>query len=279
MQISRYFLAVGVLAVVAVTAFAGTYAFDRNLNSVAEPGSEPGAAGEPAAENAFRLGLQAYRAGDKLEAVSRLEAAAAQGHAPSQWQLGKMYAHGDGVQRDQLKAFEYFRAVANGHAEDSPRSPLARFVSDSFVELGNFFREGIPNSRVVRNLNEAANLFTYAATYFGDAEAQYQLARMYLDDDGPERNPRRAMRWLLLSAKKNHAEAQAQLGRLLLTGDEDVKPQTVHGLMWLEIARRNAGPKPAKGFDEGRGAVAAGITPQQRARAADMADSFLARAQ
>lgn len=279
MRIFKYLIAAGISAAAALTAIAATQAFDRKASVTEEA---PAAAPERplGADDVFNLGLQAYRSGDTARAVSRLEAAAAEGHAPSQWQLGKMYANGDGVARDPLKAFEYFRAVANGHAEDSPRSPFARFVSDSFVELGNFFREGIPDSRIVRNLGEAVNLFTYAATYFGDAEAQYQLARMYLDGSGTERNPRRAMRWLLLAAKKGHGKAQAQLGRLLLTGDDGVKPHTVHGLMWLEIARRNEQVgRTAAQADESVNGLAAGVTPQQRERATNMADSYMARAQ
>lgn len=262
-------------AVLAAGAPLAVRAFDQNVNlPVARA---PAAAGDVMPGDAFSRGVRAYRSGDKAQAVIALEAAAAKGHAPSQWQLGKMYAEGDGVERNPIRAFEYFRSVANGHAEDSPRSPFARLISDSFVELGRFFREGIPNSPVVRDLSEAFNMFTYAATYFGDAEAQYQLARMYLDGVGAERSPRRAMRWLLLSAKKQHVPAQAELGRLLLNGDEGLKAQAIAGLMWLELARRNADQQRQGWVMQSYNNAIARASEQDRKKALTLADSYLAQ--
>ena len=52
--------------------------------------------------------------------LSSLQYAAEGGHALAQWKLGRMYAEGDGVQHDDLRAFEYFSRIANPHADDSP---------------------------------------------------------------------------------------------------------------------------------------------------------------
>ena len=41
-------------------------------------------------------------------------AAADKGHAVAQWKLGRMYAEGDGVPQSDLRAFEYFRSIADG---------------------------------------------------------------------------------------------------------------------------------------------------------------------
>src|SRR5580700_7478619 len=49
-----------------------------------------------------------------------LQYAAEGGHPIAQWKLGRMYADGDGVAQDDLRAFEYFSRIANAHAEDSP---------------------------------------------------------------------------------------------------------------------------------------------------------------
>ena len=51
----------------------------------------------------------ALKSGDKIKAVHSLEYAAEKGHFLAQWKLGRMYAEGDGVAQDDLKAFEYFR--------------------------------------------------------------------------------------------------------------------------------------------------------------------------
>jgi TPR repeat protein len=46
-----------------------------------------------------------------------------------------MYASGEGVPRDELRAFQYFSRIANTHAEESPQLPQARFVANAFVQL------------------------------------------------------------------------------------------------------------------------------------------------
>ena len=70
------------------------------------------------------------------------------GHALAQWKLGRMYADGDGVQQDELRAFEYFSNIANSHAADSPDTQQARFVANAFVALGGYYLDGIPNSQI-----------------------------------------------------------------------------------------------------------------------------------
>jgi TPR repeat protein len=58
----------------------------------------------PPAE-ALRFGLDSYRSGDKQAAAEALNFAAERGNAGAQWKLGRMYAEGDGVERDDRKAF------------------------------------------------------------------------------------------------------------------------------------------------------------------------------
>ena len=84
-------------------------------------------------------------------------------------------------------------------------------------------------------------MFSYAASYFGDPNAQYSLARLYLDGTGVEADPRQAARWLNLAAEKGHPQAQALLGQLLVTG-RGVPRQRAQGLMWLTMAREAADP-------------------------------------
>src|SRR5215217_9071707 len=69
---------------------------------------------------AFRDAVRDYNAGDKEGAVQALAYAAGEGHALALWKLGRMYADGDGVQHDDLKAFEYFSRLADQHADESP---------------------------------------------------------------------------------------------------------------------------------------------------------------
>ena len=55
---------------------------------------------------------------DKAKALTALQYAADQGMPAAQWKLGQMYADGDGVPQDALRAFKYFSDIANSHHKD-----------------------------------------------------------------------------------------------------------------------------------------------------------------
>src|SRR5258708_12221607 len=95
---------------------------------------------------AVRSATEALRSGEKAQAVVALEYAAEHGHGYAQWKLGRMLADGDGVARDDLRAFTYFQKLADSYADDNPPGPRARFVSNAFVALGHYYLDGIPNS-------------------------------------------------------------------------------------------------------------------------------------
>lgn len=173
--------------------------------------------------------------------LSALQYAAEDGHAIAQWKLGKMFADGVGVERDDLRAFDYFSRIANQHAEDSPGAPQANIVANAFVALGRYYATGIANTRVKRDPERAREMLSYAASYFGSAEAQYSLARMYLDGKGIQRDVKYGVRWLGLAAHKGQHEAQALLGQMLFNGDH-LQRQAARGLMWLTLAQESATP-------------------------------------
>jgi TPR repeat protein len=177
--------------------------------------------------------------------VMALVDAAEGGHPVAQWKLGRMYADGDGVVQNDLRAFEYFSKIANQHAEDNPSAPQAGIVANAFVALGRYYLSGIPNSKVKSDPERAREMFSYAASYFGNADAQYDLARLYFKSTGhsPE-SFRQGIRWLNLAAQKGQYQAQAQLGQMLFNG-EQMPPQRARGLMWLILARESAGPEEA----------------------------------
>jgi hypothetical protein len=173
--------------------------------------------------------------------LTALQYAAEGGHFVAQWKLGRMYADGNGVTQDDVRAFEYFSRIANAHADDSPSAPQASIVANAFVELGRYYLNGIPNSKIKPDQDRAREMFTYAAMYFSNADAQYDLARMYLHGGaGSSRDDLRyGARWLGLAAQKGQHQAQALLGQLLFNGDK-LPRQAARGLMWLTLARDSA---------------------------------------
>jgi TPR repeat protein len=193
---------------------------------------------------AFQSGTRALRAGDTKTGLSALEYAASNGHLMAAWKLGRMYAEGSGVPHDDLRAFEYFRSIADGHADEPADTTQATFVANAFVALGTYYLDGIANTAVKPDVERAREMFSYAAIYFGDRDAQYNLGRLYLDGGSGLKDPKQAVRWLLVAARKGQHQAQAVLGALLFKG-EHVPREVPRGLMWLTLARDAATPNEA----------------------------------
>lgn len=228
----------GIVAVVAVAWTASpAQAFDGTPSGGVEP-ARPVVAAAPNSAAALKTAVPS------ATSLTSLQYAADGGHPVAQWKLGKMYAVGEGVAKDNLRAFEYFSKIANSHAEDSPSAPQAPIVANAFVSLGQYYLDGIPNSGVKADPERARQMFAYAASYFGDPTAQYNLARLYLNGTGVARDPKYAARWLALAAAKGQHQAQALLGRMLFNGDQ-VPKQAARGLMWLTLARDAAGSDEA----------------------------------
>src|SRR6185437_6219760 len=127
----------------------------------------PVAAAQPLAGAAAAI-KKAVPTATPESSLTSLQYAAEGGHPIAQWKLGRMYADGDGVTQDDLRAFEYFSRIANAHAEDSPSAPQAVIVANAFVALGRYYLSGIPNSKIKSDPDRAREMFSYAASYFGN---------------------------------------------------------------------------------------------------------------
>jgi TPR repeat protein len=189
--------------------------------------------------DSLREGLNALSSGNSEMAVQALGYAAREGNVAAQWKLGRMYQDGEGVRRDDLKAYQHFSQIANRHADVSPDSPHARVVAQAFVALGGYHLAGIPNTRVKRDPTRATEMFHYAAAYFDDADAQYHLGRIFSEGAAGPRDLHQAARWFNLAAEKGHVPAQARLGQMLFNGD-GVPRQGPRGLMWMQAAANKA---------------------------------------
>ncbi len=191
-------------------------------------------------QQALRMGLDDLKAGNVEASVPALAYAAASGEPLASWKLGEMYANGDGVPRDDFKAYHYFDQLVESYDEDQPDPRDLSAFSSAFVAVGVFCLNGIPNTDVGADPKRAYKLFQYAATTFGDPDAQYNLARMYMfGAGGLAKDDIAVIRWLALAAKRGHPPSQALLGHMLFKG-EGVLDQRARGLMWLEFAKDGA---------------------------------------
>jgi len=139
----------------------------------------------------LREWFRARQIGDIKAARKVLEDAARRGDVGAAWKLGRMYADGDEVERSDQRGFEYFRTLADSHAEETPGTAPAVFVAKAFVEIGSYYLAGIAHY-IKPDAARAHQMFSYAASYFGDPDAQYRLGRTYLDGQGTAKSPKQA---------------------------------------------------------------------------------------
>ena len=177
----------------------------------------------------FRLGFQAYKQGNKREAVEAYRYAAEKGHTGSRWALATMYADGDGVVKNDYEAFKIYSEIAREGVE--PGSENTGFFVNALLELADYYYHGIPQSPVGADLSQARQLYFQAASAFGNAEAQFRLAKMLLAGEGGAANIKQAKKWLNHARKEGHIGAMGMFGNVIFQ-----EGQTVRGLAYMTAA-------------------------------------------
>jgi uncharacterized protein len=203
----------------AVTAFSPCAAFDINAGVSKESGPF----------DLFKFGFKAYKNGQKQDAVEAYKYAAEKRHTGSRWALANMYAFGDGVAKNDFEAFKIYNEIASQGVE--PGSEDTGFFVNALLSLADYYRHGIPGSPVRVDLSQARQLYFQAASTFGVAEAQFQLAKMIMAGEGGAPNMQQAKKWLNQARKSGHAGAMAVFGNVLFE-----EGQTVRGLAFLTAA-------------------------------------------
>jgi len=235
------------------------------------------AAPETAADAALAMANQLDGAGGGISSadlIAALEDAALAGQPMALFQLGLMYESGEGVDKDPVKAFGYFSQIADEHADTAPKGVEADIVAQSFLKIGEYYRQGLPEAGIQKNEAYSNKLIMHAASYFGDADAQYKVGELYLDDAELGDNPLQSARWLNLAARKGHAGAQAKLGSMLFNG-QGIDADPIEGLMWLTVASRRAAGTADDGWIHDLLTNAMSVaTPEQRKQAVELADSL-----
>ncbi len=183
----------------------------------------------------FRFGFSAYKKGKKEEAVEAYRYAAEKGQLGASWKLGRMYAEGDGVKRNDFEAFKFFLDIASRDVE--PGSPDAPYISDALVAIAAYLKRGIPGTNIKANPVASRDYYMRAAATYRNPTAQFEMGKMFLVGDGMRRNVKQAGRWLQLATEKGHAGAQALLGNLLYQSGK-----AVQGLALMTAALERASP-------------------------------------
>ena len=142
----------------------------------------------------FNAGMDAHHRGDYATALREWQPLADQGHAGAQYNLGLLYANGQGVTKDDAKARQWYeKAAVQGHAEAQANLGI----------LLMYARGGQQDYKMaVYYLRLSANQ--------GNDLAQRRLGQMYERGDGVPQDYVKAYMWYSLGTA-NGVEAGARL--------------------------------------------------------------------
>ena len=219
---------------------------------------------------AYDQGLGAVRAGKPELAVSAFAFAGTHNHVPALYVLGSIYANNDERLTDHAKAFNVFHDIVARHAYVDPVSDFRSvYVVRAAVRLADYYRSGVPALNLKPDPRAAVELLNHAATYFGDLEAQFQLAKMHLTGEGVEGNARHGLHWLSRLAHKNHPGAQAFLAELMWRG-KFVHKDANQALVWSMLSVEGAGDQDRLWIEEVHQTIYCGAPAGVRERAGQL---------
>ena len=145
----------------------------------------------PVAAGPYEDAAAAYNGGDYAAALRLLRPLANQGDAGAQFNLGLMYARGEGVPQNQAEAVNWFRLAADqGHVD-----------AQNTLGFTYSFGAGVP-----QNYAEALKWYRLAADQ-GLASAQFFLGGMYANGQGVPQDYVLAHMWFNLSAAQGDQAA------------------------------------------------------------------------
>src|SRR5262245_13566794 len=205
-------------------------------------------AGEPvryaSPQAAFEQGLGAYKASYYEIAIPALEEAAANGAELNrffaEFYLARIYSDNDSPFTDHGKAYILFQKFADANADVDPDDgQRAPFVAKALAALEGYLRNGITEIGLQPDPDRAVDYLQHAATFFGDKEAQFELAKVYLGGHGTAEDVKRGMHYLSVLTEEGYPGAQAYLADLYWRG-RYVKKDERRALALIRMAVENA---------------------------------------
>ncbi|MCI0427175.1 MAG: sel1 repeat family protein [Nitrospiraceae bacterium] len=159
----------------------------------------------------FKAGENAYHRGDYATALREWQPLAKQGHAVAQYNLGLLYANGQGVPKDDTQAQQWYeKAAVQGHA-------------NAQVNLGILYDYG---RGVPQDFKMAVKWYRRSANQGNDL-AQKKLGMMYELGEGVPKDYVQAYMWYKLGAANGAKPVAVLLDALAIrmTSDQLVEAQ------------------------------------------------------
>jgi hypothetical protein len=197
----------------------------------------------------FEAAVAAHSAGNYEKALREFKLLADQGSAGAQFNLGVMYAKGQGVAQDFGEALRWFRKAA------------AQGDVDAQFNLGVAYAEG---KGVKTDYTEALKCYQKAASQ-GSASAQMNLGMLYARGQGAPQDYGEALKWFHKAAGQGHANAQFNLAQLYAEG-HGAPQDYVQAYVWCSLAAAHNSQEAAAFRDQ----LAARMTPDQIADASEL---------
>jgi TPR repeat protein len=193
---------------------------------------------------AFEQGLGAYKSGYFEIAIPALEEAATKGVELNkffaEFYLARIYSDNASAVTDHAKAYLLFQKLADDNADADPDDgQRAPFVAKALTALAGYLRRGVKEIGVEPDPERAVDYLHHAATFFGDKDAQFELAKVYLGGVGTPEDVKRGMHYLSVLTEEGYPGAQAFLADLLWRG-RYVKKDERRALALIKMAVENA---------------------------------------
>ena len=193
------------------------------------------------ADAALEQGVGALRSGYVELAIPALEFAANRNVFLAQFYLARTLSDSGTSYTDHAAAYKLYQRIATEHADIDPDDDRrAPFVAKAFTSLAAYVKDGIESIGLKPDPARAAELLKHAAQFFNNEDAQFQLARLYLDGEGVPEDPRAGLHWISGLATRGHAAAQAFLADIYWRGRYGVKQDQQRAFALISVAAENA---------------------------------------
>ena len=158
----------------------------------------------------------------------------------AEFYLARIYSDNASAVTDHAKAYLLFQKLADDNADADPDDgQRAPFVAKALTALAGYLRRGVKEIGVEPDPERAVDYLHHAATFFGDKDAQFELAKVYLGGVGTPEDVKRGMHYLSVLTEEGYPGAQAFLADLLWRG-RYVKKDERRALALIRMAVENA---------------------------------------
>jgi hypothetical protein len=192
-------------------------------------------------EAAYHQGMGSWTGGYVEQAIPALRYAADHEVFLAQYYLARILSDNGTPYTDHVAAYQLYRKLALDHANIDPEDDQRRvFVAKALTALAGYVRRGLPQADVRPDPMRAVEYLRHAAQFFNDEEAQFDLARTYLQGDGVPQDTRTGLHWLSTLTQRGHAGAQAFLADIYWRGRYNVMRDPTRAFALITVAVENA---------------------------------------